>query len=159
MHQKFDKAYSFIKLSRSIVFIKLYRRVRVVMYYTSRSLFAKVSWSVVHYYVSSLNIGCWNVQYFKTAQLYFKSIIDQFDILAISEHSLFEEQLGILKTATDGTYNYHAVSANDNPRIISGEQTHGNIQLTILLPQLKASNLTVSWELNVNLVAVDLCLF
>ena len=105
------------------------------------------------------------MQYFKTAQLYFKSIIDQFDIIAISEHSLFEEQLGILKTATDGTYNYHAVSASDNPRIISGEQAHGglhcfgNIQLTILLPQLKASNLTVSWELNVNLVAVDLCLF
>ena len=53
------------------------------------------------------------MQYFKTAQLYFKSIIDQFDILAISEHSLFEEQLGILKTATDGAYNYHAVSASD----------------------------------------------
>ena len=30
-------------------------------------------------------------------------MIDQFDILAISEHSLFEEQLGILKTTTDGT--------------------------------------------------------
>ena len=75
------------------------------------------------------------------------------------------EQLGILKTATDGTYNYHAVSASDNPRIIvaskrmEGSHCFGNIQLTILLPQLKASNLTVSWELNVNLVAVDLCLF
>ena len=73
---------------------------------------------------SSLNIGCWNVQYFKTTQLYFKSIIDQFDILAVSEHSLFEEQLGILQTATDGTYNYHAVSTSDNPRIICGEQAH-----------------------------------
>ena len=99
------------------------------------------------------------MQYFKTAQLYFESIIDQFDILAISEHSLFEEQLGILKTATDGTYNYHAVSASDNPRIISGLNCFGNIRLTIFLPQLKASNLTVSWKLNVNLVAVDLCLF
>ena len=69
------------------------------------------------------------MQYFKTAQLCFKSIIDQFDILAISEHSLFEEQLGILKTATDGTYNYHAVSASDNPRIISGEQAHGGVAL------------------------------
>ena len=69
------------------------------------------------------------MQYFKTAQLYFKSIIDQFDILAISEHSLFEEQLGILKTATDGTYNYHAVSASDNPRIISGEKAHGGVAL------------------------------
>ena len=69
------------------------------------------------------------MQYFKTAQLYFKSIIDQFDILAISEHSLFEEQLGILKTATGGTYNYHAVWASDNPRIISGEQAHGGVAL------------------------------
>ena len=69
------------------------------------------------------------MQYFKAAQLYFKSIIDQFDILAISEHSLFEEQLGIIKTATDGTYNYHAVSASDNPRIISGEQAHGGVAL------------------------------
>ena len=69
------------------------------------------------------------MQYFKTAQLYFKFIIDQFDILAISEHSLFEEQLGILKTATDGTYNYHAVSASDNPRIISGKQAHGGLAL------------------------------
>ena len=69
------------------------------------------------------------MQYFKTAQLYFKSIIDQFDILAISEHSLFEEQLGILKTATDGTYNYHAVSASDNPLIISGEKAYGGVAL------------------------------
>ena len=42
---------------------------------------------------------------------------------------MFEEQLGILKTATDGTYNYHAVSASDNPRIISGEQAHGGVAL------------------------------
>ena len=69
------------------------------------------------------------MQYFKTAQLYFKSIIDQFDILAVSEHSLFEEQLGILKTATVGTYNYHAVSASDNPRIISGKKAHGGVAL------------------------------
>ena len=69
------------------------------------------------------------MQYFKTSQLYFKSVIDQFDILAVSEHSLFEEQLGMLKTATDGTYNYHAVSASDNPRIISGEKAHGGVAL------------------------------
>ena len=71
------------------------------------------------------------MQYFKTAQPYFKSIIDQFDILAVSEHSLFEEQLGILKTATDGTYNYHAVSASDNPRIISASAWRGCIALEI----------------------------
>ena len=71
------------------------------------------------------------MQYFKTAQLYFKSIVDQFDILAISEHSLFEEQLGILKTATDGTYNYHAVSASDNPRII---QIHVEYEAPTAIP-------------------------
>ena len=42
---------------------------------------------------------------------------------------MFEEQLGILKAATDSTYNYHAVSASDNPRIISGEQVHGGVAL------------------------------
>ena len=59
------------------------------------------------------------MQYFKTAQLYFKSMISQFDILAISEHSLFEEQPGILKPATDNTYNFHAVSASDNPALLA----------------------------------------
>ena len=39
------------------------------------------------------------------------------------------QQLGLLKTATDGTYNYHAVSASDNPRIISGEKAHGGVAL------------------------------
>ena len=56
-------------------------------------------------------------------------MISQFDILAISEHSLFEEQLGILKSATDNTKNFHAVSANDNPCIISGEKAHGGVAL------------------------------
>ena len=56
-------------------------------------------------------------------------MISQFDILAISEHSLFEEQLGILKSATDNTYNIHAVSASDNPCIISGEKAHGGVAL------------------------------
>ena len=69
------------------------------------------------------------MQHFKTAQLYFKSVISKFDILAISEHSLFEEQLGILKSATDNTYNFHAVSMSDNPCIISGEKAHGGVAL------------------------------
>ena len=42
---------------------------------------------------------------------------------------MFEEQLGILKTATDGTYNYHAVSASDNPHIINGEKAYGGVAL------------------------------
>ena len=56
-------------------------------------------------------------------------MISQFDILAISEHSLFEEQFGIRKSATDNTYNFHAVSASDNPCIISGEKAHGGVAL------------------------------
>ena len=56
-------------------------------------------------------------------------MISQFAILAISEHSLLEEQLGILKFATDNTYNFHAVSASDNPCIISGENAHGGVAL------------------------------
>ena len=62
----------------------------------------------------SLNIGCWNVQYFKTAQLYFRSIIDDFDILAISEHSIFAEQLKMPKNVTNGSIEIHGVSAHDN---------------------------------------------
>ena len=61
--------------------------------------------------------------------MYFESLINRFDILAISEHCLFEEQLGILKTATDSSYNYHAVSANDNPPILSVERAHGGVTL------------------------------
>ena len=56
-------------------------------------------------------------------------MISQFDILAISEHSLFEEQLGIFKSATDNAYNFHAVSASDNPCIIGGEKAHGGVAL------------------------------
>ena len=69
------------------------------------------------------------MQYFKTALLYFKSLINGFDILAISKHCLFEEQLGIIKTATDSSYNYHAVSANDSPPILSSDRAHGGVGL------------------------------
>ena len=42
---------------------------------------------------------------------------------------MFEEQLGILKTATDSSYNYHSVSANDNPPILSSERAPGGVAL------------------------------
>ena len=66
-----------------------------------------------------------------SAQLYFKSIINSFDILALSKHCLFEEQHSLLKTATDGTYNYHASSSCDNPCIAhaSGERAYGGAVL------------------------------
>ena len=31
----------------------------------------------------------------------------------------------MLKSATDSSYSYHAVSANDNPPILSGDRAHG----------------------------------
>ena len=64
-------------------------------------------------------------------QLFYISnpLINRFAILAISEHCLFEEQLGMLKTATDSSYDYLAVSSNDNPHILSGERGHGGVAL------------------------------
>ena len=74
-------------------------------------------------------LGCWNLQYFRTAQLYFKSIFNCFDIFGISEHSLFEEQLDLIKAANGNTYNCHAASAFDNPAVVSGEIAHGGVAL------------------------------
>ena len=69
------------------------------------------------------------MQYLKSAQLYFKCLIARFDILAISEHSLFNEQLGMLESCTDNTYNSIAVSASDNPPVLSGNLAHGGVAL------------------------------
>ena len=54
------------------------------------------------------------MQYFRTAQLYFKSLTECFDVFAITEHCLLDEQLDLLKPSTDHTYNFIAVSASDN---------------------------------------------
>ena len=74
-------------------------------------------------------LGCWNLQYFIIAQLYFKSIFDCSDIFGISEHYLFQEQLYIIKAATGNTYNCHATSAFDNPAVVSGVIDHGGVAL------------------------------
>ena len=105
------------------------------------------------------------MQYFRTVQLYFKSIINSFDILALSEHCLFEEQHSLLKMATDGAYNYYAASSCDNPCIASGQRAHGGLhcfgdtQLTILLPLLKTLILTALSALNMNLTVESHYLF
>ena len=78
---------------------------------------------------SSLILDCWNVQYFRMAQLYFKSLIERFHIFAICEHCLFDEQLDHLKSSTDHTYNCINVSASDNPPLLSGQNAHGGIAL------------------------------
>ena len=52
-----------------------------------------------------------------------------FSILAISEHCLHEEQVYFFKTDTGDSYNYTAVSANDNPPLLSGKPAHGGVAL------------------------------
>ena len=56
-------------------------------------------------------------------------LIEQYDILAISEHCLFQEQLRMLKRSCDNTNNCIAVSADDNPSILSGKAAHGAVAL------------------------------
>ena len=69
------------------------------------------------------------MQYFRTAQLYFKNIINKFHIFAISEHCLFTEQLDLLKQCTDYRYNSTAVCSDDNPPILSGKRGHGGVAI------------------------------
>ena len=76
---------------------------------------------------------------FRTAELYFGSLIDSFDILVIAEHCLFEEQLGTLTSECNNNYNCIAVSSDENPAILSGKTGMkallccGKSHLTIML--------------------------
>ena len=56
-------------------------------------------------------------------------MIECFDILAISEHCLFDEQLDLMKSSTDHTYNCITVCAFDNPPLLSGQNVHGGVAL------------------------------
>ena len=47
----------------------------------------------------------------------------------IPEHCLFDEQLDLLKSSTDYTYNCIAVSASDNPPLLSGQNAHEGVPL------------------------------
>ena len=60
------------------------------------------------------------MQYFKTAQLYFKSLVNNFDML---------QYQSIFKLTFGDTYNFHVVSASDNPPILFGEKGHGGVAL------------------------------
>ena len=55
------------------------------------------------------------------------SLINCFDTCAVCEHCLFEEQLGMLEISMN--YAYIAVSADDNPHILSGNIAHGDVAL------------------------------
>ena len=52
-----------------------------------------------------------------------------FSKLAISEHCVHEEQLDFFKTVTNDSYNYTAVSANDNPLLLSRKPAHEGVAL------------------------------
>ena len=69
------------------------------------------------------------MQYFRTAHVHFSSLIISFDIFTVSEHCLYEEQLGILDSATNYTFKCTAVSAFDNPAILSGKPAYGGVAL------------------------------
>ena len=64
---------------------------------------------------------------FRTAELYFRSLIHSFDVLAISEHCLFEEKLGTLTSKCDNNYNCLALSSDENPPILSVKAVHGDV--------------------------------
>ena len=67
---------------------------------------------------------------FRTAELYFRSLIDSFDVLlAIWEHRLFEEQLRTLTSKCENNYNCIAVSSNENSPTLSGKAAHGGVAL------------------------------
>ena len=56
-------------------------------------------------------------------------MVNYFDIFAISEHSLFEEQLDMFDRYIDLSYKWTAVSSKDNPPILSDKPAHGGVAL------------------------------
>ena len=56
-------------------------------------------------------------------------LISCFDVLAISEHCLFEEQLDFFDKISNSSHNYTAVCSNDNPHLLSGKNAHGDVAL------------------------------
>ena len=56
-------------------------------------------------------------------------MVNDFDIFAVSEHSLFEEQLEIFGCCTDLSYKWTTVSPKDNLPILSGKPAHGGVAL------------------------------
>ena len=61
---------------------------------------------------------------FTSSQFYLDTILNQFDIFAITEHWLFEEQLGKLEHLTND-YTGFGVASQNNPDILSGPRARG----------------------------------
>ena len=73
--------------------------------------------------------SCWSLKYFRTACLNFTPLINCFGIFAVCEHCLLAEQLETFESNRSYVYKSIAVSADDNPRIFSGNIAHGGIPL------------------------------
>ena len=61
---------------------------------------------------------------FTSSQFYLDTTLNQFDIFAVTEHWLFEEQLGKLEHLTNN-YTGFGVASQYNPDILSGQRVHG----------------------------------
>ena len=61
---------------------------------------------------------------FTSSQFYLDTILNQFDIFAITEHWLFEEQFGKLEHLTND-YTDFGVASQNNPDKLSGQRAHG----------------------------------
>ena len=60
---------------------------------------------------------------FTSSQFYLDTILNQFDIFAITKHWLFEDQLGKLEHLTND-YTGFGVASQNNPDILSGRRAH-----------------------------------
>ena len=88
---------------------------------------------------NSLILGCWNVEYFRSAQIHFRFLMNLSSILAVSEYCLHEEQLDFFKTVTHrldyfktvthDSHNYTSINANDNPPLLSKKPAHRGVAL------------------------------
>ena len=69
------------------------------------------------------------MQYFKTAQTYSNALTVSFHNFAISEHSLFVEQIELHEASTNYIYKCIAACAEDNPSLLPGRRAHGGVAL------------------------------
>ena len=104
-----------------IILSVLYKATAPDLYRSKRNYMSpRLNRAYHHAASSSLILGCWNAEYFRSAQIQFRSLVNLLSILAFSEHCLHEEQLDFFKTVTDDSYNYTAVSANETPFCFQG---------------------------------------
>ena len=73
-----------------------------------------------------LVVGCWNMHGFNSAQFYVENVLDRFDVLALSKHWLFGEQLHKISNYSCD-FTGHGIASQSNPDILSGRGGHGGV--------------------------------